>query len=89
MALKLEAVPVGFPVPHPLRSSEEDGTLTVVTGDTQRDPTPVHRSNEENLGLAVAPYALGEPTGLPTASHYHDHKDQEKTRKKKKKKKKT
>jgi hypothetical protein len=39
------------------------------------------------LGLAVAPYALGEPTGLPIASHCHDHKDQEKARKKKKKKK--
>ncbi len=60
-----------------------------MTGDLTRDPTPVHRSNEEDLGLAVAPYALDEPTGLPIASHCHDHKDQEKARKKKKKKKKT
>jgi hypothetical protein len=89
VAMKLEAVPVGFPVPHPLRSSGEDGTPTVVTGDLPRDPTPVHRSDEEDLGLAVAPYALGEPPGLPIASHCHDHKDQEKARKKKKKKNKT
>jgi hypothetical protein len=84
VAMKLEAVPVGFPVPHPLRSSGEDWTPTIVTGDLQGDLTPVHRSNEEDLGLAVAPYALGELTGLPIASHCHDHKYQEKARKKEK-----
>jgi hypothetical protein len=39
VAMKLEAVPVGFPVPHPLRSSGKDGSPTVVTGDLHRDPT--------------------------------------------------
>ena len=89
VAMKLEAVPVGFSVPHPLRPSGEEGTPTVVMGEAPRDPTPVHRSIEDGLGLAVAPYALGEPTGLPIASHCHDHNDQEKTKRKKKKKKKT
>ncbi len=77
VAMKLEAVPVGFPVPYPLWSSGEDWIPAVVTGDLPRDPTPVHRSNDEDLGLAVAPYALGKPTGLPIASHCHDRKDQE------------
>ncbi len=93
VAMKLEAVPVVFPVPHPLQSSGEDGIPAVVTGDLQdgrqvrEEPYQVHRSNEEDLGLAVS-YALSEPTGLTTVSHCHDHKDQEKTRKKKKKEKK-
>ena len=74
VAMKLEAVPVGFSVPHPLRPAGQDGTPTVVTGDTQRDPTPVHRSNEEGLGLAVAPYALGEPIFYNHLAHSNVYK---------------
>ena len=48
IAMRLEAVPLGFQVPHPLRLSSEEGTLTA-RKDLSRDF--LRRSTEARKGI--------------------------------------
>ena len=63
IAMRLEAVPLGFQVPHPLRLSSEEGTLTAREGVEQGFPTTKHRSKEGDLELTRDLRPRGKPPG--------------------------
>jgi len=85
IAMRLEAVPLGFQVPHPLRLSSEEGTLTAREGVEQGFPTAKHRSKEGDLGLTRDLRPRGKPPGSLVKIPCQDQADQGPTRKKKNK----
>jgi hypothetical protein len=85
ISMRLEAVPLGFQVPHPLRLSSEEGTLTAREGVEQGFPTAKHRSKEGDLGLTRDLRPRGKPPGSLVKIPCQDQADQGPTKKKKNK----